>query len=105
MSRNSAGSATAAGSASTAATASPAAKPAPGPGVGFDYIHAAIGCWSIDSSQTAALAANALGTAIANRAPLPSGTVIHSDHGVQHVLGLHPASEGIRARPVDGLDR
>lgn len=38
--------------------------------------------WSIDSSQTAALATNALGMAIANRSPL-SDTVIHSDHGVQ----------------------
>jgi putative transposase len=40
--------------------------------------------WSIDSSQTAALATNALGMAISNRSPLPSGTVIHSDHGVQY---------------------
>lgn len=40
--------------------------------------------WSIDSSQTAALATNALGMAIANRAPQPDeGTIIHSDHGVQ----------------------
>ena len=39
--------------------------------------------WSIDSSQTAALATNALGMAISNRSPLPTGTVIHSDHGVQ----------------------
>lgn len=38
--------------------------------------------WSIDSSQTAALATNALGMAISNRSPLPD-TVIHSDHGVQ----------------------
>ena len=40
--------------------------------------------WSIDASQTAALATNALGMAIINRAPQPgAGTVIHSDHGVQ----------------------
>lgn len=39
--------------------------------------------WSIESSQTAALATNALGMAIANRSPTPAGTVIHSDHGVQ----------------------
>jgi transposase InsO family protein len=44
--------------------------------------------WSIDASQTAALATNALSMAIANRNPRPStgagcGTVIHSDHGVQ----------------------
>jgi transposase InsO family protein len=39
--------------------------------------------WSIDSSQTAALATNALSMAIGNRSPLPPGTVIHSDHGVQ----------------------
>ncbi|MCC8245016.1 DDE-type integrase/transposase/recombinase [Saccharothrix sp. NEAU-S10] len=38
--------------------------------------------WSIDSSQTAALATNALGMAISNRSPL-SDTVIHSDHEVQ----------------------
>ena len=39
--------------------------------------------WSIDSSQTAALATNALGMAISNRAPRPAGTMIYSDHGVQ----------------------
>ncbi len=38
--------------------------------------------WSIDSTQTAALVANALGMAISNRSPQP-GTIIHSDHGVQ----------------------
>ena len=38
--------------------------------------------WSIDSSQTAALVTNALGMAIANRAPEP-GAIVHSDHGVQ----------------------
>ena len=38
--------------------------------------------WSIDSSQTAALATNALGMAIQARRP-PNGAVIHSDHGVQ----------------------
>jgi putative transposase len=38
--------------------------------------------WSIDSSQTAALVTNALGMAIANRAPAVGG-IIHSDHGVQ----------------------
>ncbi|QFZ24632.1 DDE-type integrase/transposase/recombinase [Saccharothrix syringae] len=38
--------------------------------------------WPIDSSQTAALATNALGMAISNRSPL-SDTVIHYDHGVQ----------------------
>ena len=40
--------------------------------------------WSIDASQTAALATNALSMAIANRNPTPGDpTVIHSDHGVQ----------------------
>jgi hypothetical protein len=39
--------------------------------------------WSIDSSQTAAVAANAHATAIANRSLTPARTVIHSDHGVQ----------------------
>ena len=38
--------------------------------------------WSIDASQTAALATNALSMAITNRNP-GGGTVIHSDHGVQ----------------------
>ncbi|MGY2024810.1 IS3 family transposase, partial [Nocardia gipuzkoensis] len=38
--------------------------------------------WSIDSTQTAALVTNALGMAISNRSPA-SGTIIHSDHGVQ----------------------
>jgi putative transposase len=40
--------------------------------------------WSIDSSQTAALATNALGIAISHRSPLPTNTVIHSDHEVQY---------------------
>jgi len=40
--------------------------------------------WSIDATQTAALATNALSMAIANRSPRPdSGTVIDFDHGVQ----------------------
>jgi putative transposase len=40
--------------------------------------------WSIDATQTAAVATNALSMAIANRSPDPeAGTVIHSDHGVQ----------------------
>ncbi|MDT0326951.1 DDE-type integrase/transposase/recombinase [Nocardiopsis lambiniae] len=38
--------------------------------------------WAIDSSPTAALAKNALGMAIDNRQPA-SGTVFHSDRGVQ----------------------
>jgi transposase InsO family protein/transposase-like protein len=38
--------------------------------------------WSIDSSQTAVLATNALSMAIGNRAP-SGATVIHSDHGTQ----------------------
>ncbi|MBQ1053152.1 IS3 family transposase [Micromonospora sp. C51] len=37
--------------------------------------------WSIDATQTATLVTNALSMAISNRQP--SGTVIHSDHGVQ----------------------
>ena len=37
--------------------------------------------WSIDAAQTATLVTNALSMAISNRQP--SGTVIHSDHGVQ----------------------
>ncbi|MBB2747068.1 UNVERIFIED_ORG: transposase InsO family protein [Microbispora rosea subsp. rosea] len=39
--------------------------------------------WSIDSTQTATLVTNALGMAIHNRNP-QTGTVIHSDHGVQY---------------------
>jgi putative transposase len=41
--------------------------------------------WSIGSSQTAAVATNALGMAISSRFPL-SDAVIHSDHGVQEGL-------------------
>ncbi|WP_165964505.1 DDE-type integrase/transposase/recombinase [Actinomadura sp. KC216] len=39
--------------------------------------------WSIDSTQTAAPATNALGMAIQNRQP-PPGTLPHSDHVVQY---------------------
>jgi transposase InsO family protein len=39
--------------------------------------------WSIDASPTAALTTNALAMAIGNRSPLPGGTIIHSDRGVQ----------------------
>lgn len=39
--------------------------------------------WSIDASPTAALVTNALGMAITNRVDV-TGTVIHSDHGVQY---------------------
>ena len=38
--------------------------------------------WSIDSTSTVALVANALGMAITNRQPA-SGAVVHSDHGSQ----------------------
>ncbi|WP_433258276.1 transposase [Streptosporangium sp. CA-135522] len=38
--------------------------------------------WSIDASQTATLVTNVLGMAVHNRTP-PTGTLIHSDHGVQ----------------------
>jgi putative transposase len=40
--------------------------------------------WSIDATQTATLVTNALSMAISNRQP--SGTVVHSDHGVQFTL-------------------
>jgi putative transposase len=42
--------------------------------------------WTIDASPTAALVTNALGMAITNRGITPAGstgTVIHSDQGVQ----------------------
>lgn len=39
--------------------------------------------WSIDSHQATPLVTNALGMAIANRAPDRDSTVIHSDHGTQ----------------------
>ena len=39
--------------------------------------------WSIDSHQATPLVTNALGMAIANRAPERDSTVIHSDHGTQ----------------------
>ena len=57
--------------------------------------------WSIDATQTAALATNALSMAISNRSPQPGGTFIHSDHGTQftswaftqraHASGLVPS--------------
>ena len=61
--------------------------------------------WSIDATQTAALATNALGMAIANRSPQPSagpgsGTVIHSDHGVQR--GFNWSSQHLIWRCWDG---
>jgi putative transposase len=61
--------------------------------------------WSIDASQTAALATNALSMAIANRNPRPStgagcGTVIHSDHGVQG--GFNWSSQHLDLGGVDG---
>jgi transposase InsO family protein len=61
--------------------------------------------WSIDATQTAALATNALGMAIANRSPQPSagpgsGTVIHSDHGVQG--GFNWSSQHLIWRCWDG---
>ncbi|MEU8310542.1 IS3 family transposase [Actinomadura sp. NPDC048955] len=46
--------------------------------------------WSIDSTQTSTLVANALGMAIQNRAPQPGG-LIHSGHGVQG--GLNRSSQ------------
>jgi putative transposase len=59
--------------------------------------------WSIDATQTASLVTNALSMAIGNRQP--TGTVIHSDHGVQftswvftrrvHESGLVPSMGSI----------
>ena len=46
--------------------------------------------WSIDSTSTVALVANALGMAINNRQPA-SGAVVHSDHGSQG--GLNRSSQ------------
>lgn len=46
------------------------------------YFRRVVG-WSIDATQTAALATNALSMAITNRRPQPQNTIIHSDHGVQ----------------------
>jgi putative transposase len=57
--------------------------------------------WSIDASPTASLVTNALGMAIEARDP--RGTLIHQ--GTQFVLGVHPPSEGIGARALDGIDR
>jgi putative transposase len=46
--------------------------------------------WSIDATQTAAPATNALSMALANRRPPPRSTIIHSDHGwAIHLMGLH----------------
>jgi hypothetical protein len=60
--------------------------------------------WSIDSSPTASLSTNALGMALKNRIPIDGETLIHSDQGSQ-LRGVHRASEGVRARTVDGIDR
>ncbi len=46
--------------------------------------------WSIDSSQTALLVTNALGMALARRAP-GEHAIIHSDRGTQ--LGLNRSSQ------------
>jgi transposase InsO family protein len=44
--------------------------------------------WSIDSTQTTTLVLNALGTTKRRR---PFGElVIHSDRGVQHLVGVQP---------------
>ncbi len=48
----------------------------------LDVFSRPVVCWSIDSTQTAALVTNALGMAINNRGAV-AGTVIHSDRGVQ----------------------
>ncbi|WP_405094489.1 IS3 family transposase [Micromonospora sp. NBC_01412] len=53
--------------------------------------------WSIDATQTATLVTNALSMAISNRQP--TGTVIHSDHGVQggfNWLSQHLDHGGLR---------
>ncbi|MGY4650179.1 IS3 family transposase [Mycobacterium sp. URHB0021] len=42
--------------------------------------------------------------AIANRDP-QGGSIIHSDHGVQFLLGIHRWGHGLRAGAVHGLDR
>lgn len=55
--------------------------------------------WSIDSSQTAALATNALGMALSNRSPLPTGTVIHSDHDATPRSECSPRSSTNSTKP------
>jgi transposase InsO family protein len=60
--------------------------------------------WSIDSSQTATLVTNALGMAIHNRKPA-AGTIIHSDHGPVHLVGVYQTCQGLRSRPVHGDHR
>ena len=61
--------------------------------------------WSIDSSQTAALATNALGMAIAQ--PVP--TVGHGDPlrpwSPIHIMDFYQACQGFWASAIDGFDR
>ncbi|MEV2242661.1 IS3 family transposase, partial [Micromonospora sp. NPDC049891] len=56
--------------------------------------------WSIDATQTATLVTNALSMAISNRQP--SGTVIHSDHGVQG--GFNRSSQHLDHGGVHGQE-
>jgi putative transposase len=57
--------------------------------------------WFIDSSQTAALATNALDMAICNLAAEP-GMVIHWDHGCNILPGRSPTGPAPHATAHDG---
>jgi transposase InsO family protein len=56
-----------------------------------------------DALPNRAVVTNALGMAIDHRNA--TGTVIHSDQGPIHVLGVHPPGCRLWALAVDGLDR
>jgi putative transposase len=62
--------------------------------------------WSIETTPTAALVTNALGTAIQSRKP-NAGTLIHSDQGVQpnSPLGVQPARQVVGAPALHGRRR
>jgi transposase InsO family protein len=61
--------------------------------------------WSIDTAPTAALVTNAaLSMAIESRRPHPWRRDPLRSRSAVRLLGLHPASQGLRARPVQGVE-
>ena len=60
--------------------------------------------WSIADHIRAELVVDALQMAVWRRRPAP-GTVAHSDHGSQHVMGVRATAPRRRTVGFDGLDR